>query len=159
MKQLLLLRHAHAQEAQPGLEDIDRPLSTRGRAEALEAAQCIAKAGLRCDAVLVSLAVRATETARIVAAKLNLLADLRVESALYPGDPEALLGSLKDCPSELETLLMVGHNPGLSEFAQHFNSAGPAIELRPTGLCVIRFADQANWRELPAQAAALTLLR
>jgi phosphohistidine phosphatase len=134
-------------------------LSPRGRAEALDAARCIAKAGLRCDAVLASPAVRATETGRIVAVKLDLLADLRIEPALYPGDPEALLGVLKHCPDELETVLMIGHNPGLSEFAQHFNGAEAAIELRTAGLCAITFADQASWRALPPRPAALALLR
>jgi phosphohistidine phosphatase len=159
MKQLLLLRHAHAQEAHPGMEDIDRPLSPRGRAEALDAAQCIAEAGLRCDVVLASPAVRATETAHIVAVNLHLPADLRIEPALYPGEPEALLGSLKQCANELKIVLMIGHNPGLSELAQHFNSAGAAIELRTAGLCAITFADQVSWRELPPRPAALTLLR
>jgi phosphohistidine phosphatase len=158
MKQLLLLRHAHAEEARPGLEDIDRPLSLRGRAEALDAAQCIAEAGLRCDAVLVSPAVRATETATIVGAELDLVAGLCFEPALYLGTAEALLAPLRRCPSGLETVLVVGHNPGLSAFAQRFNSVGPAIELRTAGLCAITFAHEAAWSELRPQLATVMML-
>ena len=160
MKRLLLLRHAHAEQPQADLADIDRPLSPRGRAEALDAAQCIARAQLQCEAVLTSPAVRARETAVIVAAQLDLLEQLNVESALYLGSPDALLEPLRRCAEELNTVLMVGHNPGLSELAQHFNGADPRIELRTAGVCMIRFAAHTRWRELQAQlATGVTLLR
>jgi phosphohistidine phosphatase len=160
MKQLLLLRHAHAEETRSGLADIDRALSPRGRAEALDAARSIGGAGLQCEAVLVSPAVRARETATIVAAELDLVVGLSFEPALYLGNPDALLAPLRRCPSGLKTLLMVGHNPGLSELAQRFNGAAPAIELRTAGLCAITFAAEAVWDELrPQWATVITLLR
>jgi phosphohistidine phosphatase len=164
VKQLLLLRHAQAEEAHAGLADLDRTLTLRGRAEALEAAQCIAAARLRCQAILVSPAVRATQTATLVAAGLDLAIGLTVEPALYPGNPEALLARLHGCPSTLHSLLLVAHNPGLSEFAQRFNSAlaaaSPALELRTAGLCVIHFAPDTPWSALqPQLATGITLLR
>ncbi len=160
MKRLLLLRHAHAEKAQPDSDDIDRPLSARGRAEALDAAECIAAAQLHCQAVLCSSAVRARQTAVIVAAQLDLAEALKIEPALYLGSQEALLGPVRRCAHELNTVLMVGHNPGLSELAQHFNHAGTRIELRTAGLCVLRFAAPTSWGDLPARPAAeITLLR
>ena len=158
MKQLLLLRHAHAEDALPAQADIDRPLSLRGRAEALDASQCVAAAGLRCEAVLTSPALRARETAVILAAQLDLVADLWVEQGLYMGSPEALLAPLRSCPNGLQTIVMVGHNPGLGELAQRFRGAPPPIQLRTAGLCAIRFADGALWGELEAQLATVTTL-
>lgn len=159
MKRLLLLRHAHAEKPQ-GRADIDRPLSARGRAEALDAAQSIALAQLTCDAVMSSPALRARETAVIVAAQLDLVDALQFEPALYLGSPEALLGPLRHCPDLVGTLLIVGHNPGLSELAQSFNGDAARIELRTAGLCAITLAACTRWRELsPRQATGVTLLR
>jgi phosphohistidine phosphatase len=164
MKQLLLLRHGQAEEAHAGLTDTDRSLTLRGRAEALDAAHCIAAAQLRCEAVMVSPALRTTQTAGIIAAELNLPISLDIEPALYLGHPDALLAALRTCPSALASVLVVGHNPGLSELAQRFNGAldgaAEAIELRTAGLCVISLAAQASWQHLrPQLATAVRLLR
>lgn len=160
MKQLLLLRHAQAEEAHAGLADLDRPLSPRGRAEACAAAQCIALAGLRCDAIWVSPAVRTAQTAQIVLSELGLKLELAFQPAFYLGNPDALLAPLGHCASEVQALLLIGHNPGLSELAQRFNGDAPEIELRTSGLCLIRFAPAASWGNLrPQWVAGLQLLR
>jgi len=159
VKRLLLLRHAHAEEAQ-GRADIDRPLSARGRTQALAAAQSIALAELACEAVLSSTALRARETALIVAAQLDLGDDLQFEPTLYLGNVEALLGPPRRCPDSVSTLLIVGHNPGLSELAQSFNGNAARIELQTAGLCAITLAARMRWRELsPRQVTGVTLLR
>jgi len=156
---LLLLRHAHAEEAQ-GRADIDRPLSAGGRTQALDAAQVIALAKLACDAVISSPALRARETAVIVAAQLDLADDIQFEPALYPGSPGAVLGALRHCADSISTLLVVGHNPGLSELAQNFNGDAAPVELQTAGLCAITLAARMRWRDLSArQATGVTLLR
>ncbi|HEV7985914.1 MAG TPA: histidine phosphatase family protein [Steroidobacteraceae bacterium] len=160
MKQLLLLRHAHAEDALPGAADIDRPLSVRGRAEALDAAQCIAAAGLRCESLLVSPALRTRETATIVAAELDIAEPPRFDAALYLGNADALLTALQQCADGLRTLLLVAHNPGLNELAQRFQATPPLLELRTAGVCLISFDNKARWGDLrPQLATALRLLR
>jgi phosphohistidine phosphatase len=160
MKRLLLLRHASAEPADAGTEDIDRHLSARGRAEALDAADRIARAGLRCDALLVSPALRTRETATIVAAELDLPLRLTIEPELYPGDPAALLRSLSRCPAGFATVMIVGHNPGISELAQQFKQAPPPVALQTAGLCLIRFPADAHWGDLrPKLATEFALLR
>jgi phosphohistidine phosphatase len=160
MKRLLLLRHANAEPASAGTEDIDRHLSRRGRGEALDAADRIARADLRCDALLVSPAVRTRETATIVAAELDLSLQLTIEPDLYPGDPATLLRPLARCPAEFATVMIVGHNPGISELAQRFNQAPPPVELHTAGLCVISFPADTRWDQLrPGLATDFALLR
>jgi phosphohistidine phosphatase len=156
---LLLLRHAEAEAAHHGLADIDRPLSDYGRTEALDAAECMAAAQLRIDTVLVSPALRTRETAIIVAAELDIADDLRYEPALYLGDAEALLPPLRRCPDSAQTVLMVGHNPGLSTLAQQFMGGTQRIEMRPAGLCRVEFEHHA-WRQVrPEVAVSFTVLR
>jgi phosphohistidine phosphatase len=160
VKQLLLLRHGQAVEAQRDMTDMDRPLSPRGRAEVLDAAQCIADSRLRCDALLASPAVRTRETATIVAAELDFSEAIIFEPSIYLGDAAALLTALRRCPKTSETLLMVGHNPGISELAQRFKGTPPPVELRTAGLCSVAFAAEACWGALRADlATAVTLLR
>lgn len=161
MKQLtlLLLRHAEAEAAAPGMADMDRPLSARGRTEALDAADCVAAADLRIDAMLVSPALRTRETAIIVAAELDIADEFRFEPVLYLGEPDALLSPLRSFEDDVQTVLMVGHNPGLSTLARRFMGGKQRIELRPAGLCRIEF-EYDSWRELrPEAAVAFSVLR
>jgi phosphohistidine phosphatase len=156
---LLLLRHAEAEAAQPGLPDMERPLSARGRTEALDAADCIAAAELRIDTILVSPALRTRETATIVAAELDIADVLHFEPALYLGAPDALLLPVQRCSADAQTVMMVGHNPGLSTLAQKFMGGKQRIELRPAGLCRIEFEHQ-SWPEVrPEVAVAFSVLR
>jgi phosphohistidine phosphatase len=156
---LLLLRHAEAEAAHPGLADIDRPLSARGRSEALDAAGCINAAEIRIDAMLVSPALRTRETATIVATELHIPEVVHYEPALYLGEPDDLLAPVRCCAADAHAVLMVGHNPGLSTLAQQFMSGQQRIELRPAGLCRIGF-EQHSWREVrPALAVSFSVLR
>jgi phosphohistidine phosphatase len=156
---LLLLRHAEAAAAHHGQADIDRPLSDQGRAEAIDAAGCMAAAQLRIDTVLVSPALRTRETASIVAAELDIADELRFEPALYLGEPAALLPPLQRCPDSAQTVLVVGHNPGLSELAQQFMGGKQRIEMRTAGLCRIDFEHLAWHQVRPQMAVSFAVLR
>lgn len=152
MRELLLLRHGHA-ELLPGTSDFERPLSPRGRAEALDAAHCIRAAELRCDHLLVSPAVRTRQTAEILIEELGLSAQPQLDPTLYLGDASALLRVIANGDARAETLLVVAHNPGISELAQQFAAARPALELRTSGLCLLRFeADGVQWSRLAEHA-------
>jgi phosphohistidine phosphatase len=156
---LLLLRHAQAEAARAGQDDMDRPLSAAGRTEALDAADCIAAADLRVDTILVSPALRTRETATIVAAKLDIASVMQCEPTLYLAAPEALLLPVQRCPADAQTVLMVGHNPGLSALVQQFMGGGQRIELRPAGLCRVEF-EHHSWPEVrPEVAVACAVLR
>jgi phosphohistidine phosphatase len=159
VKQLILLRHAAAEQGRPGLADIERPLSERGRTEALHAAEQIVVAGLRIDALMASPARRSRETAIIVAAQLDLARPIHYDPPLYLGEPDVLLQSLQHCRSSAHTVLLVGHNPGLSELAQRFTGRSEPVELRTAGLCHIAF-ELDSWQQLrPRAASAFSIMR
>jgi phosphohistidine phosphatase len=160
MRQLLLLRHAQAEPAHAGGVDHDRPLTPRGRAEALEAGRCIAAAELRCQALFVSPAVRTRETADIVAATLQLDRPPHFEPSFYLGDADALLAPLAALSGRIATLLLIAHNPGISELAQRFWRTAPPLELRTAGLCLVSFVAGTTWAELqPKRVQGIRLLR
>lgn len=156
MRQLLLLRHAHAENAAPGAADFDRPLSPRGRAEALDAARCLQVAGIGCDAIMVSPAARTRQTAQILIEELGSTAAVRYVEVLYLADADALLRFLEGADAGLHTLLLVAHNPGISELATRLSDAGSSIELRTSGLCQLRFDAAGDWSGLGERRADRT---
>ncbi|MEL1263379.1 histidine phosphatase family protein [Pseudoxanthomonas putridarboris] len=120
MRELILLRHAHAEPATPGQSDLDRPLSPQGLAEAEAAARWLAGQGLVPDRVLCSPARRARETMEAVLGAIGYV-EQRLEDRIY----EATAGTLADLADqhrEAERLLMVGHNPGFERLAALMHS-------------------------------------
>jgi phosphohistidine phosphatase len=144
MRELILLRHAHADASASGLSDAERPLSEEGRREAQAAARWLKEQGLVPDRVLVSPAARARETADAVAAEIDLPERIE-EAAIYEASPGDL-AELADRNRDATRLLMVGHNPGFEQLAalMHSGQSGDYRGMPPAGIAVLR---------LPADAA------
>ncbi len=160
MRELVLLRHADAVPAGESTGDFERPLSVRGNAEAVEAARCIAAAELPIDALLVSPAQRARATAIIVAAQLDLIAPMRFEPELYEATGASLWEPLRRSAPESRCVLVVGHNPALSQLARACRGGEQPLELHTGGVCRIEFEDQTSWAALrPQFATACSMLR
>jgi phosphohistidine phosphatase len=112
---LHLIRHAEAVERSPGLLDEQRVLTVRGRKRFRRVAACLKGMGLDADAILTSPALRAVQTAEILAEHLRFNGDVRVCAPLASGpDPADLATILADNPSVRE-LVLVGHEPALGE--------------------------------------------
>ena len=135
MKQLWLLRHAEAEPASAGLTDFERPLTAAGRAQAAAAAAQLRQLDVRPDLMLASPALRASETALIVAQRLQCPAVVRYQPSLYQASAAQLLAALQGCEAGVSTLLLVAHNPGLSQLAQRLG--GPSAKLGTGALCRI----------------------
>ena len=110
-KRLAILRHAKSDWDQPGLADFDRPLNARGRAAADVIRREIAERHLTFDLILSSPSARTRETLD----RLGMAASARWEDQLYLADLEALLAIVRALPDEAQSVLIVGHNPGLHE--------------------------------------------
>ena len=111
-RDILLLRHAHAEAAGPGQADLDRPLSPEGQAEAEAAGRWLLEHRLLPDLVLCSPARRTRETLEAVLAVIGYV-DQRLEPAIYDATP-GTLAALADGHRDLGRLMLVGHNPGQS---------------------------------------------
>lgn len=144
MRQLILLRHAHAEPADAGQADLDRPLSPEGLAEAEAAGRWLAGHGLVPDCVLCSPARRTRETLEAVLGAIGYV-EQRLEPEIYDATPGTLV-ALADRHCEAERLLLVGHNPGLERLVA-FLSSGQSGDYRgmPPGAIAVL--------SLPADAA------
>ena len=118
MKSLVVLRHAKSSWEDRALSDRDRPLDQRGRHAAQRMGRLIAELSLYPDFVWCSPSVRTRETWRLVAKALPAEFEPTVvdRDELYHAAPETLLQIIRETPASCETLLVVGHNPGLEEF-------------------------------------------
>ena len=144
MRELILLRHAHAKPATTGQADMDRPLSPEGLAEAEAAGVWLAEQGLVPDRALCSPSRRTRETLEAVLARIGYV-DQRLEPGIYDATPGAL-AALADSHREAERLLLVGHNPGLEQLAalMHSGQSGDYRGMPPGGIAVL---------SLPAEVA------
>ena len=137
MRELILLRHAHAEPASTGQADLDRPLSPEGLAEAEAAGRWLAEQGLVPDCVLCSPARRTRETLEAVLGVIGYV-EQRLEDAMYEAT-SGTLAALADTHNDAERLLLVGHNPGLEQLAALMHS-GPSGDYRgmpPGGIVVL----------------------
>lgn len=120
MRELILLRHAHAEPGTLGQADMDRPLSSEGLAEAEAAGHWLASQHLVPDCVLCSPARRTRETLEGVLGVIGYV-EQRVEDGIYEADPGALI-ALVDAHPDAGRLMVVGHNPGLEQLVALLNS-------------------------------------
>jgi phosphohistidine phosphatase len=132
MRQLLLLRHAKSSWDEPGIEDVDRPLNRRGLDAAPRMGALMAERGWLPDRVLFSTALRTRQTWDMVSPFLMPVADVRSLDELYLA-PAHVIARLVAEAADAETLLVIGHNPGIEEFAARI--AGPGSD--PAALAIM----------------------
>jgi phosphohistidine phosphatase len=152
MIRLLLLRHAEAVAHAAG-GDSERPLAETGCREAAKIAAYLAKKELLPTLSLVSTSLRTRETFEIIARAFGKKLAVDFQASLYNGGARALQAALGQAPASTQTLLIIGHNPGLAEFASSLTRDGDSEGLArmrhrfPTaGLAVIDFS-QTTWSE------------
>jgi len=148
MKRLTLVRHAKSDWSLPGQNDWDRPLNKRGQRDAPEMARRLRSRRLKPDLILSSPAVRAVTTASVMAREIRVPAARVVQDErLYLAGPADLLAVVRELGGEARHLMVFGHNPGMTEFANRL-SAGDQIDNLPTcGVFTAEF-DVPDWSGL-----------
>jgi phosphohistidine phosphatase len=151
---LMLLRHAKAEKAEPGMNDRDRGLNGRGHSDALRMGVYMAHHSLLPDRCIVYPARRTRETWEGVAAAFSPRPPVTDEDRLYGAGHDAILAVIAETRRAMESLLVIGHNPGLHKLARRLTATGDVDarerlnEALPTsGLVVIDFAGD-NWHAL-----------
>ena len=116
MKLLTLIRHAKSSWKDPGREDFDRPLNKRGKRDAPDMGQRLARGGAIPELIVSSSARRAADTAREIAAQLGSGAvELVFEPGLYLASAGQLLDAVRGVDEHVEHAALVAHNPGITD--------------------------------------------
>jgi phosphohistidine phosphatase len=158
---LILLRHAKAVAAEPGMADRDRGLSPRGRNDALKIGSYMARHALLPEHALVSSARRTRDTWESARGAFPRPCPADYLDKLYDARPEDILNAVREVEGTSHSLLVIGHNPGLHEVARLLIASGD-VEVReqlneglPTGgLAVIDFTGN-KWDQLRGRGGRL----
>jgi phosphohistidine phosphatase len=116
MRQLLLLRHAKSSWDSKALPDRDRPLNARGRRAASLMREAMRDLGLMPDLVMLSPSRRTRETLQMLEPwdDAPLIEPL---DTLYLAAASQILTVLHGVPETVRSVMLIGHNPGMHEFA------------------------------------------
>jgi phosphohistidine phosphatase len=159
-RSLVLLRHAKS--AWPDdVPDHERPLASRGRRDAPVAGRWLRATGSRPDQVICSTAQRTRETWQLAAAELGAPPPVSYDDRVYGATAAELLDLARQAGPEVQSLLFVGHDPGLHDLAVGLAGPGDDAALTrmrdkfPTAaIAVLTF--EGSWPELALARARLT---
>ena len=139
MKRLILMRHGEAVRPHAGIEDFDRSLDDEGRSESRRMGLALAEAGYVPDLALVSAARRTLETWAAAAAAFP--DDVAVEQGrkFYAASAVTLSIAVTEAADKAGTIMVVGHNPGIHQFAMHLaqQAGAPRLDRFPTGSAAV----------------------
>lgn len=138
MKRLILTRHAKSSWDDPLTPDHDRPLNDRGKAAAADLGQWLDSRGYIPSEVLCSDALRTRKTWSGIAPAITGSPTLELKPALYHAGPDVMLAVLRHASGD--TVMMIGHNPGISEFAAKLVAhapLNPEFARYPTGATLV----------------------
>jgi len=173
---LWLLRHAKAvTDPPPGGSDFDRVLAPRGRRDAAALGHLFAGHGEglgpalkgvpRPAVALVSPAARTAATAELVLADVVEPPERRLDHELYGADPEEVLAFLRALADDIDSAMVVGHNPTVHSLSQRLLAArdkkGQSVAVRhgfPTCALGVYTFPTARWADVATGAAKLVAL-
>lgn len=165
MKRVTLLRHAKSSWDRPNTDDLDRPLNARGWNAARRMGHELKHCKMRFDLCLASPAARVRET-------LDGLAEgygsfefaVRFEPRIYLADTATLFDLIRALPDEIETPLLVGHNPGLERLVAELTKDDPkGLRLRvehkyPTAALAVIELPADRWADVEQGSGELVEL-
>lgn len=147
MKTLYIIRHAKSDWNDLSLSDFERPLNKRGEKNAFFMGELLAQHKIHPDLIVSSPAVRVKITAKEIAKKMGYnTKEIVYAEELYLADVDTIEEVLKKVPSSKKTVLLVGHNPGLTLFAEYIS--GYNIDNIPTcGIFCVTLKND-DWKSI-----------
>ncbi|MGV9561828.1 SixA phosphatase family protein [Streptomyces sp. NPDC003480] len=158
-RRIVLFRHAKADW--PQVADHERPLADRGRMDAAVAGRKLADTGIRFDLALCSTATRTRETWKLAVQELPHRPKTIYEERIYDASPGELIALLNETPDDVQSLVLVGHNPGIHGLAEVLSGTAEdeaAERLGRRGFPAAAFAVlsvDGSWKSLEPGTATL----
>ncbi len=145
MKTLYLMRHAKSSWDNSELSDYERPLNRRGEKAAPLIGLEMAKQGFEPELIVSSPAVRASQTAKLVAKSIGYEDELKYDTRIYGAGVNTLFYILLETPDAVSSVLMTGHNPGFEDLLEYLS--GEYRRMPTAALAVVEF-DSEKWSEI-----------
>ncbi|MDP3958801.1 MAG: histidine phosphatase family protein [Pseudorhodobacter sp.] len=154
-KRLILTRHAKSNWDDPLVPDHDRPLNQRGKVAAADLGEWLASRGYIPDEVLCSDALRTRKTWSGIAPALPGTVIVQLKPALYHASADVMLAVLRHATAD--TVMIIGHNPGIAEFAARLVTRAPLnpeFQRYPTGATLVADFPVESWADAAYGTAA-----
>lgn len=154
MKTLLLLRHAKSSWDNPDISDFDRPLNSRGLEAAPAMGGVLYKNDLQPQKILSSPAKRAKQTAILIKETAQLEAKITYVEGIYEASPLRLLSIVSEIEDKVESVLLIGHNPGLESFVKMLTRESYEM---PTATLVRIELNVESWQDVTVNRGKVSL--
>jgi phosphohistidine phosphatase len=156
LRTLYLLRHAKARRERQ-VSDRDRQLHRKGIRQGAALAAYLARQGKPLDRVLCSPSRRTRDTLALVLPALPNRPDIDFPDSLYLASPETLLEAVRGTDEGVRSLMLVGHNDGIHQFALALAGGDDLARLVgfPTGALALFEFEVGSWRELRPRTGRL----
>jgi phosphohistidine phosphatase len=152
MKKLYIIRHAKSSWDSSAKSDFDRPLNKRGQRDAPLMGKVLKNRAIKPDLIISSSAKRAKKTAMIISEKIGYKeSEILFDGDLYLASASEILEIVQDVSSDIETLFVIAHNPGMTDFINHFCKER-ITNLPTTGIFSMEF-DILDWKALKSNSA------
>jgi phosphohistidine phosphatase len=152
VRRIILLRHGKSSWSDPTLSDVDRPLAPRGERASRRIAKHLRQKRIRPALVLCSPSLRTRQTLAAIEPSLGTGSSIEFADELYAASKEKLLERLRALPESAESVMLIGHNPGLQELALVLVSQGadlPKLKQKfPTGALASLVVGSDSWAAL-----------
>lgn len=152
MKLLYLLRHAKSDWGHPELADLERPLNSIGLRAAPYIGETMYKNRIRPEGIFSSIAKRAKQTAILVKETAGIEAQVKYDDRIYEASPLQLLKVVAEVSDSLDSILVVGHNPGLEGLIKMLT--GEAQNMPTAALAAISLNIN-TWQDIAASKGHL----
>lgn len=147
MKTIYVVRHAKSSWKEQ-VPDDQRPLLEKGKKRTKKIIDFLHDRNVHVDLIMSSHAVRALETAKILAHALKYpKEEVKVDDRLYFSDGQGIFNHLFGLPPMVESVMIVGHNPALTDFVNLFLEE--RIDNLPTSGVVSISFDTDTWEDIP----------
>jgi phosphohistidine phosphatase len=133
---ILIMRHAKSNPTDYFARDFERPLDARGEEQALEIGQELSSLGITIRRALVSPAHRTLQTFELVTKRLRDAPETFFDQRLYNASCFDTLEVLREHAPDCDSLLLVGHNPSVSELS--YKLSKESWEFKPGFLAILR---------------------
>ncbi len=156
MKRLILFRHGKSDWHAPHGSDHERPLNNRGVAAAQTMGRVLERAGLAPDHAITSSAVRAKTTLELASAAGGWESVLEVSDELYGTTPGGALKVAARVTNEVESLMLVGHEPTWSGLGRHLTGGHLTVK---TATVIGIDLSIGSWRDVDTRGSLAFLLQ
>lgn len=147
MKKIILIRHAKAVAREEWkAADFDRPLVKKGKKQSKRICKMILPF-LESERWIVSPSCRTKETAEIMVKVLKKSVQIVEEALLYDTSKDSYFSVLKNIPEEQDSILLIGHNPMISDLANWLCSNTKGAFFLPIGGALLIEGNWEKWAD------------